>query len=474
MHGDATDPAALHALARARHVLCDTDLPAHYRRRAGSRAVRFFPHTPFTPIGLDRTDEADRDEVLRQADALDALVVADTHTAATVERAYQPTSPIHTTGTPTTAALTTPRDPRAAKRRLGLAPDVTVVTHLTGEPATDLDTLTAALRDVTILIGHHADGLARFPALPPAATLDDALAATDVLVTDHASALAPFLLLDRPIVLRPDDVPRFDPPPGPVATTTAELAAAIRVAADAEHRQARYGLRDRLGVTDSPDATDHIIAVLLATEPPRPSPESPAPAESAVVERSKENVLPPVSYPERTYDVLASSDPEPRLRSAVDADAPTVLTWRNHPKVRAASFTTAVISDADHKAWWGRTAADPQRHLYLFTWRGNDVGVVHFDVNGDIATWSHYLDVDTLDRDNELLPAWLELGRTAVRHAFDTWPIRRLDGETMAWNTPVIAMNRRFGADVTHYTTTVDGRDVDVCGLSITTTNRRV
>jgi RimJ/RimL family protein N-acetyltransferase len=140
------------------------------------------------------------------------------------------------------------------------------------------------------------------------------------------------------------------------------------------------------------------------------------------------------------------------LRAAVDADRDTVLTWRNHPDVRAVSLTTHVIAPEEHAKWWDAAMADPARHILIF----QDSGVVIFDLREEPASWSFYLDVAGLGK--QLLPTWLRLEKEAVDYAFNVLKTRRLGGETLAANKQVLALHRRFGfIEVRRYERLIDG-----------------
>ncbi|GAA4596628.1 hypothetical protein BJY16_002080 [Actinoplanes octamycinicus] len=136
------------------------------------------------------------------------------------------------------------------------------------------------------------------------------------------------------------------------------------------------------------------------------------------------------------------------LRPATDSDRDRVLTWRNHPAVRAVSLTTHEIQPAEHAAWWANRAAD----ILIYEEDGVPAGVVIF--NG--ATWSFYLDVEGLGP--RLLPAWMRLEKEAVEYAFGTLGLATLGGETLAENTQVLALHRRFGfRETRRYERLVDG-----------------
>ncbi|MFI5494492.1 GNAT family N-acetyltransferase [Actinoplanes sp. NPDC051859] len=140
------------------------------------------------------------------------------------------------------------------------------------------------------------------------------------------------------------------------------------------------------------------------------------------------------------------------LRAAGETDRDTVLAWRNHPDVRAVSLTTHVITPEEHAKWWEAATTDPWRHVLIF----DDKGVVLFDLRADPPSWSFYLDVAGLG--GELLPTWLRLEQAAVRYAFDDLGLTRLGGETLASNTQVLALHRRFGfVEKRRYERLIDG-----------------
>ncbi|HEX5201511.1 MAG TPA: GNAT family N-acetyltransferase [Actinoplanes sp.] len=137
------------------------------------------------------------------------------------------------------------------------------------------------------------------------------------------------------------------------------------------------------------------------------------------------------------------------LRPAAYADRDLILPWRNHPSVRAVSLTTHEIQPEEHARWWEKHW---QSVLIYEDDRGTSAGVVIFDGN----TWSFYL--DTVGLGDRLLPAWMRLEKEAVEYAFGTLGLETLGGETLADNTQVLALHRRFGFKETRrYERLVDG-----------------
>ena len=69
-----------------------------------------------------------------------------------------------------------------------------------------------------------------------------------------------------------------------------------------------------------------------------------------------------------------------RVRPASEADADTLLRWRNDPVTRAASRDTGEVRAEQHRAWLAATLSDPDRHLLLAADEGGgDVGTLRWD-----------------------------------------------------------------------------------------------
>jgi UDP-4-amino-4,6-dideoxy-N-acetyl-beta-L-altrosamine N-acetyltransferase len=159
------------------------------------------------------------------------------------------------------------------------------------------------------------------------------------------------------------------------------------------------------------------------------------------------------------------------LRPATDADRDAVLRWRNHPQVRAASLTRHEIGTEEHAAWWKAALVDPARKVLVYERREVPAGVVtFFDIDPDArsAGWGYYLDVDGLEAGGQLLMAWIEIQRQAVRYAFDELELDLLEGEVLASNEAVRRLNRQQGfAEVGTYQRDIDGEPSDVVRIQL-------
>ncbi|MBO1765702.1 MULTISPECIES: GNAT family N-acetyltransferase [unclassified Allobranchiibius] len=154
------------------------------------------------------------------------------------------------------------------------------------------------------------------------------------------------------------------------------------------------------------------------------------------------------------------------LRPATEVDKESVRTWRNHPAVRSVSLTRGVISPQEHDRYWAALQDDPSRIVLMYERGGTPSGVVTFfgieQESGERrAMWGYYLDNAGLEARGELLPAWIQIQREAVRYAFGELGLEQLDGEVLDANEAVRRMNTRNGFEEISATEhTIDGERV--------------
>jgi len=164
------------------------------------------------------------------------------------------------------------------------------------------------------------------------------------------------------------------------------------------------------------------------------------------------------------------------LRPARDSDRDTVLVWRNHPDVRAASLTQHEISPEEHEAWWARTLADPTSRVLIYERLDVPCGVVTFfdlDETTGSGWWGYYLATVGLEVTGQLLMAWIQIQREAIKYAFDELGLTTLLGEVLASNEAVRQLNRRQRfTELETYQRDVDGIPTDVIRVQLTAEDR--
>jgi UDP-4-amino-4,6-dideoxy-N-acetyl-beta-L-altrosamine N-acetyltransferase len=163
------------------------------------------------------------------------------------------------------------------------------------------------------------------------------------------------------------------------------------------------------------------------------------------------------------------------LRPASDDDRDLVLGWRNHPEVRAVSLTRHEIGADEHARWWAAAREDPTRQVLVYERRNVPSGVVTFfdhDRSARAAWWGYYLDNAGLGARGELMPAWIDIQRKAIRYAFDDLGLDSLEGEVVAANESVRRLNRRHGfTEVEAYVRDIDGTPTDVIRVRLSSAN---
>jgi RimJ/RimL family protein N-acetyltransferase len=157
------------------------------------------------------------------------------------------------------------------------------------------------------------------------------------------------------------------------------------------------------------------------------------------------------------------------LRRVRDEDLPVMRRRRNHPRVRAASFTSHEISETEHTRWWAAVRADAAKQVLIYDHDGTGAGVVAYSgLGGASGYWGFYLDLDGLERSGALLGAWVGLERAAIEHAFGPLGLTTLRGEVLAGNEPVRRLHRRFGfVEIETYQRPVDGVPCDVVAIEL-------
>ena len=108
------------------------------------------------------------------------------------------------------------------------------------------------------------------------------------------------------------------------------------------------------------------------------------------------------------------------IKRASNKDLKNFFDWRNHPKIRAASINSALISWDEHQRWFEQVLADKNRELIIGMAEDKTVGVVRFDIENDLAEVSIYLiqEAGFVGQGRNLLLSaerWLNANRPEIR-----------------------------------------------------------
>lgn len=79
------------------------------------------------------------------------------------------------------------------------------------------------------------------------------------------------------------------------------------------------------------------------------------------------------------------------ISKATQNDSKSLFEWRNHPKIRNASKNSAPILWEEHQKWFDSVLNDGNRHLLIGSINKQPIGVVRFDIEGDVTEVSIYL-----------------------------------------------------------------------------------
>ena len=157
------------------------------------------------------------------------------------------------------------------------------------------------------------------------------------------------------------------------------------------------------------------------------------------------------------------------FRKLEQGDLAVILEWRNAPKVRAAMFTTHVISPEEHQRWFERISKDPTAEHLLFLANGAPAGVfniTHIDREAGTCCWAFYAS----ERAPRGVGAAMEI--TALDHMSVAWKMRKISCDVLSTNAPVLKLHRRFGFQeegVFRQQCFREGRWVDVHRLALFT-----
>ena len=131
-----------------------------------------------------------------------------------------------------------------------------------------------------------------------------------------------------------------------------------------------------------------------------------------------------------------------RLRPVADEDLPLILEWRNRPDIREKMYTTHLISQEEHEAYFERVKTDPSKAYFICEDEaGEPLGVVNFvdiDARNRSAFWGFYAGVTRRGVGSQM-------EYLALEHAFESLGLHKLNGEVLASNRPVVEFHQKFG-----------------------------
>jgi CDP-glycerol glycerophosphotransferase (TagB/SpsB family) len=220
-------------MARGKYFVNNVNFPTRVVKRPGQIHVQTHHGTPLKRMGVDLVEyplaqgDLDMKSLMRRVDRWDYSVSSNSFTTAVWDRAYPAEYRSLDYGYPRNDVLVraTEEDRRAARAKLGLAEDTTVVlyapTHRDYQaeqrPLLDLERLAEGLGEGFTVLSRshyfHLEGRAGTGAGQESGIVDvsghpvleELFIAADCLLTDYSSLMFDYALLDRPIVILAND-----------------------------------------------------------------------------------------------------------------------------------------------------------------------------------------------------------------------------------------------------------------------------
>lgn len=108
------------------------------------------------------------------------------------------------------------------------------------------------------------------------------------------------------------------------------------------------------------------------------------------------------------------------IRNVTPHDSKNIFEWRNNRKIRDVSRDSELITWDEHQKWFDAVLADSNRQLLIGMINENQIGVVRFDIEKDVAEVSIYLvpEKDYFGKGKGLLLAseeWLRINHPEIK-----------------------------------------------------------
>ena len=129
------------------------------------------------------------------------------------------------------------------------------------------------------------------------------------------------------------------------------------------------------------------------------------------------------------------------IRALTLSDLPTVLMWRNDPKVRQHMFTQHEVSQQEHLNWFKRVSLDKTKRVLVVEENSQLIGYVQFSnvTEGGVGDWGFYV------RPGSPKGTGPKLAVKALDYAFDILKLHKVCGQVIEANAVSIAFHKSLG-----------------------------
>lgn len=132
------------------------------------------------------------------------------------------------------------------------------------------------------------------------------------------------------------------------------------------------------------------------------------------------------------------------LRPIRETDLALLLRWRNQKHIREMMYTSHLIQQSEHQAWFQRTQAPNYAGCHwLFSYEGiplGQVNVVQIDATNRRCAWGFFIGEESAPPGRGTLMGWL-----ALEKIFAELPVDRICGEALVNNERSIAYHKKLG-----------------------------
>ena len=129
------------------------------------------------------------------------------------------------------------------------------------------------------------------------------------------------------------------------------------------------------------------------------------------------------------------------LRPMSESDLELVLEWRNQPEVRSYMYSTHEIRMDEHRTWYDHASNNAAIALLIYESDEQACGFVNITRTRcpEVADWGFYLAPDAPKGSGQ------ELGKQALKYAFEQLSVHKLCGQVLSFNARSIAFHTRLG-----------------------------
>lgn len=130
-----------------------------------------------------------------------------------------------------------------------------------------------------------------------------------------------------------------------------------------------------------------------------------------------------------------------KLRKITTSDYPSLMQWRNDPRIRNYMYTQHVITASEHQSWINKITTDDSYHPLILEYNKELLGFVniHQVAQGGIADWGFYTSP------NAPKGTGYKLGEQALDYAFNTLQLHKLCGQALDFNEASRKFHKRLG-----------------------------